>query len=113
MPTAPEGGKGGHGSVRDWSKIREEIEDKGLPVEAYPVVVGDEGPMWVPLDSKGVTCLIEVMEKERAEVTTDLECPGVPDRAWPFTYPRYREPYAHGAQTNAIHTLERGVDVRV
>lgn len=64
MPTAPEGGKGGHGSVRDWSKIREEIEDKGLPVEAYPVVVGDEGPMWVPLDSKGVTCLIEVMEKK-------------------------------------------------
>jgi len=46
----------------DWQKIREAVEERGL-LTAYPVVVGEEGLEWTPLDPKGVTQLIQAVEK--------------------------------------------------
>jgi len=39
------------------------VEEKGL-LTAFPVVLGEEGPEWTPLDPKGVTRLIEAVEKK-------------------------------------------------
>ncbi|XP_072187129.1 uncharacterized protein [Excalfactoria chinensis] len=55
-----------HCQVTDWMKIRELAEDKGLSgtLEAYPVVAMGRGPVWIPLDPKGVARLIEAVEKK-------------------------------------------------
>ncbi|XP_031467296.1 uncharacterized protein LOC116240846 [Phasianus colchicus] len=56
---------GGGGPVTDWAKIKEVAEEKGLAnPAAFPVVVSDEGPIWVPLDPKGITRVLEAVEKK-------------------------------------------------
>ena len=59
--TPLEGAGGRRGT--DWQKVKEAAEEKGL-VTAFPVVIGEEGPEWTPLDTKGVTRLIEAVEKK-------------------------------------------------
>lgn len=59
--TPPEGAGGRCGT--DWQKIKEVAEEKGL-VTAFPVVIGEEGLEWAPLDPKEVTRLIEAVEKK-------------------------------------------------
>lgn len=54
--TPPEGARDRRDT--DWQKIKEAAEEKGLVTE-FPVVIGEEGPEWAPLDPKGVTRLIE------------------------------------------------------
>ncbi|XP_031470465.1 uncharacterized protein LOC116243404 [Phasianus colchicus] len=55
----------GGGPVTDWAKVKEEAEEKGLANPAtFPVVVSDEGPIWVPLDPKGITRVLEAVEKK-------------------------------------------------
>ncbi|XP_072217370.1 uncharacterized protein [Excalfactoria chinensis] len=65
--TAQRGGVGHCDTApKDWMKIRELAEDKGLSgtLEAYPVVAMGRGPVWIPLDPKGVARLIEAVEKK-------------------------------------------------
>ncbi|XP_021259922.1 LOW QUALITY PROTEIN: uncharacterized protein LOC110402288 [Numida meleagris] len=40
------------------------MESSGLPVRAFPVVAGPNCATWVPLDQKGTTRFIEVIEKK-------------------------------------------------
>ena len=80
-----EGARAGGGCpVTDWAKIKEVAEEKGLAnPAAFPVVVSDEGPIWVPLDPKGITRVLEAVEKKGFYIPLDDECP--------------REPYRTGA----------------
>eukprot|EP00076_Gallus_gallus_P024474 XP_015146692.1 uncharacterized protein LOC107054036 [Gallus gallus] len=50
----------------DWGQIKEEVAEKGLAATyRLPVVVSEEGgPIWVPLDPKGVARMIEAVEKK-------------------------------------------------
>lgn len=57
----PEGAGGRCGT--DWQGIKDAVEEKGL-LTAFPVILGEEGPEWIPLDPKGVTRLIEAVEKK-------------------------------------------------
>ena len=40
-----------------------ECRGKGIVPEAFPVIVSDPGPEWVPPDPRGVTHLVEFMDK--------------------------------------------------
>ncbi|XP_031464965.1 endogenous retrovirus group K member 5 Gag polyprotein-like [Phasianus colchicus] len=53
----------GNTCVSNWQKVREPLQERGL-VTIFPVVVGEEGPEWVPLDPKGIALLIEEIEKK-------------------------------------------------
>ncbi|XP_010726988.1 uncharacterized protein LOC104917444 [Meleagris gallopavo] len=45
-------------------KIRASLIDEGRSLEVFPVIVNNGGnPEWVPLDLKGITCLLDCMEK--------------------------------------------------
>ena len=53
----------GGDQMTDWNWIRSEAEGKGIVPEAFPVIVSDRGPEWVPPDPGGVTRLVEFMDK--------------------------------------------------
>ena len=63
----------GRDQMTDWNRIRSEAEGKGIVPEAFRVIVSDRGPEWVPPDPRGVTCLVEFMDK-RLEITSDIKC---------------------------------------
>ncbi|XP_021239576.1 endogenous retrovirus group K member 5 Gag polyprotein-like [Numida meleagris] len=65
-PTAPV-------PLTDWLRVRQEVEDRGLAVGAYPVVVGDQGPTWVPLDPEGVIRFLEAVEKKGLRSPSTLD----------------------------------------
>ena len=43
----------GKDQMTDWNGIRSEAEGKGIVPEAFPVIVSDCGPEWVPPDPWG------------------------------------------------------------
>jgi len=49
--------------VAGWIGIRWEGEGKGIVPGAFPVIVSNHGPEWVPPDPGGVACLVEFMDK--------------------------------------------------
>ncbi|XP_019467603.1 uncharacterized protein LOC104917485 [Meleagris gallopavo] len=55
---------GNEGTLTDWGKIRSSLIDEGRSLEVFPVVINNKGnPEWVPLDPKGITCLLDCVEK--------------------------------------------------
>ena len=68
----PRGG-GASDSVEEKEGIGFECRGKGIVPEAFRVIVSDRGPEWVPPDPRGVTCLVEFMDK-RLEITSDIKC---------------------------------------
>ncbi|XP_048786350.1 uncharacterized protein LOC125686425 [Lagopus muta] len=60
-------------TLTDWARVREDIQsaDPAGVARALPVVVRPEGPAWVPLDSKAVTRLSELVKSKglRSPVT--------------------------------------------
>ena len=68
----PRGG-GASDSVEEKEGIGFECRGKGIVPEAFWVIVSDRGPEWVPPDPRGVTCLVEFMDK-RLEITSDIKC---------------------------------------
>ena len=69
--------------MTDWNRIRSEAEGKGIVPEAFPVIVSDHGPEWVPPDPRGVARLVEFMDKRglRSPLTSNalqaLAAPGL------------------------------------
>ncbi|XP_015129708.2 uncharacterized protein LOC107050476 [Gallus gallus] len=63
---SPKGKEEGRLKLTDWGQIKEEVAQKGLAATyTLPVVVSEEGgPIWVPLDPKGVARMIEAVEKK-------------------------------------------------
>ena len=60
-------------TLTDWARVREDLRaaDPARPPLALPVIVKTEGPAWVPLDSKAITRLSEIVKTKglRSPVT--------------------------------------------
>ena len=58
--------------MTDWNRIRLEAEGKGIVPEAFPVIVSDRAPEWVPSDPAGVAHLVEFMYKRGLKLPLTL-----------------------------------------